>query len=148
MKKIVFKLIPYTLAFVLGLYVIEILAGIISALSEFKFQFGNHVNEVLLNGIQHPFANIHAYVQQKNPIMILGALIILMYLFYFAMKRRSKNQDWQTADEQTHGSATWGDSKELINDGHYFKIKTKEIQNEFDKSIDKKILAQIKEERG
>ena len=64
------------------------------------------------------------------------------------MKRHSKKQDWQTADEQTHGSARWGSERELINDGHYFKFKEKEVQTEFNASFDNDVLNEIKKLRG
>lgn len=118
------------------------------ALSQFKAQIGLHVNAVLTNAIQHPIVNIQTYMQQYNPIMLLGALGLLVYLLYFAMKRHSKKQDWQTADEQTHGSARWGSEKELINDGHYFKFKEKEVQTEFNESFDNDVLNEIKKLRG
>ena len=118
------------------------------ALSQFKAQIGLHVNAVLTNAIQHPIVNIQSYMQQHNPIMLLGALGLLVYLLYFAMKRHSKKQDWQTADEQTHGSARWGSERELINDGHYFKIKEKEVQTEFNESFDNDVLNEIKKLRG
>ncbi len=118
------------------------------ALSQFKAQIGLHVNTVLTNAIQHPIVNIQTYMQQHNPIMLLGALGLLIYLFYFAMKRHSKKQDWQTADEQTHGSARWGSEKELINDGHYFKFKEKEVQTEFNESFDNDVLNEIRKLRG
>ena len=118
------------------------------ALSQFKTQIGLHVNAVLMNVIQHPIVNIQTYMQQHNPIMLLGALGLLVYLLYFAMKRHSKKQDWQTADEQTHGSARWGSERELINDGHYFKIKEKEVQTEFNESFDNDVLNEIKKLRG
>lgn len=118
------------------------------ALSQFKAQIGLHVNAVLTNAIQHPIVNIQSYMQQHNPIMLLGALGLLVYLLYFAMKRHSKKQDWQTADEQTHGSARWGSEKELINDGHYFKFKEKEVQTEFNESFDNDVLNEIRKLRG
>ena len=118
------------------------------ALSQFKAQIGLHVNAVLTNAIQHPIVNIQLYMQQHNPIMLLGALGLLVYLLYFAMKRHSKKQDWQTADEQTHGSARWGSEKELINDGHYFKFKEKEVQTEFNESFDNDVLNEIRKLRG
>ena len=118
------------------------------ALSQFKAQIGLHVNAVLMNVIQHPIVNIQTYMQQHNPIMLLGALGLLVYLLYFAMKRHSKKQDWQTTDEQTHGSARWGSEKELINDGHYFKFKEKEVQTEFNESFDNDVLNEIKKLRG
>ena len=118
------------------------------ALSQFKAQIGLHVNAVLMNAIQHPIVNIQSYMQQHNPIMLLGALGLLVYLLYFAMKRHSKKQDWQTADDQTHGSARWGSEKELINDGHYFKFKEKEVQTEFNESFDNDALNEISKIRG
>lgn len=148
MKKSILKTIPYVLVYFLGVYIIEILTAYLMALSQFKAQIGIHVNEVLTNAIQHPLSNIQMYIQQHNPIMILGALGLLGYLFYFAMKRHSKNQDWQTADEQTHGSARWGSEKEIIDDGHYFKFKEKETQNKFKSSLDDNVLKEIRKLRG
>lgn len=144
MKQRILKTIPYVITFFLGVYVIEILTSYVMGLSQFKAQISEHSHDILMNAIQHPLLNIQMYIQQHNPLMILGSLALLAYLFYFAMKRHAKKQDWKTADEQTHGSATWGNEKTLVNDGHYFKIKEKTLQNEFAKSIDSDVINKIK----
>lgn len=147
MKNRILKAIPYILTFFLGVYGIEILTSYVMGLSQFKAQINEHSHDIFLNAIEHPLLNIQMYIQQHNPLMILGTLALLIYLIYFAMKRHSKNQDWKTADEQTHGSATWGNEQQLINNGHYFKLKEKTLQNEFTKSINVDVINEIKQNR-
>lgn len=129
---------PYLLTLVIGLYLAEILAGSVMALSRYKLTFADHMPTVLKQLALHPWHYYNLYLGQKNPVLIIVSVAVILYTIYFALKRNSKHKAWETADTETHGSATWGNLKEL-ND-HYFSINAKDLTTAFNKSIATEIL--------
>ena len=129
---------PYLLTLIIGLYLAEILAGAIMALSRYKLTFADHMPTVLKQLALRPWHYYSLYLGQKNPVLIIVSFAVILYTIYFALKRNSKHKAWETADTETHGSATWGNLKEL-ND-HYFSINAKDLTTAFNKSIATEIL--------
>ena len=129
---------PYLLTLIIGLYLAEILAGSVMALSRYKLTFADHMPTVLTQLALHPWHYYNLYLGQKNPVLIIVSVAVILYTIYFALKRNSKHKAWETADTETHGSATWGDLKELSN--HYFSINAKDLTTAFNKSIATEIL--------
>lgn len=129
---------PYLLTLVIGLYLAEILAGSVMALSRYKLTFADHMPTVLTQLALHPWHYYNLYLGQKNPVLIIVSVAVILYTIYFALKRNSKHKAWETADTETHGSATWGDLKELSD--HYFSINTKDLKTAFNNSIATEIL--------
>lgn len=79
------------------------------------------------------------YFNQKNPVLIIISVATLFYVIYFALKRNAKNKPWQTADTDTHGSATWGRLAELLAH-YYFKISQRDLTKNFNQGLDQKVL--------
>lgn len=129
---------PYLLTLVIGLYLAEILAGAIMALSRYKLTFADHMPTILKQLALHPWHYYNLYLGQKNPVLIIVSVAVILYTIYFALKRNSKHKAWETADTETHGSATWGDLKGLSD--HYFSINTKDLKTAFNNSIATEIL--------
>ena len=129
---------PYLLTLIIGLYLAEILAGSVMALSRYKLTFADHMPTVLTQLALHPWHYYNLYLGQKNPVLIIVSVAVILYTIYFALKRNSKHKAWKTADTETHGSATWGDLKELSD--HYFSINAKDLTTAFNKSIATEIL--------
>ncbi len=129
---------PYLLTLIIGLYLAEILAGSVMALSRYKLTFADHMPTVLKQLALHPWHYYNLYLGQKNPVLIIISVAVILYTIYFALKRNSKHKAWETADTETHGSATWGDLKELSD--HYFSINTKDLKTAFNNSIATEIL--------
>ena len=132
---------PYLLTLVIGLYLAEILAGAIMALSRYKLTFADHMPTVLKQLALHPWHYYNLYLGQKNPVLIIVSVAVILYTIYFALKRNSKHKAWETADTETHGSATWGNLKELSD--HYFSINTKDLTTAFNKSTKVEILKSL-----
>lgn len=129
---------PYLLTLVIGLYLAEILAGSVMALSRYKLTFADHMPTILKQLALHPLHYYNLYLGQKNPVLIIVSVAVILYTIYFALKRNSKHKAWETADTETHGSATWGNLKELSD--HYFSINTKDLKTAFNNSIATEIL--------
>lgn len=132
---------PYGLTLIAGLYLVGILTGTIMALSKYKLTTAVHLSAVLKQLAFHPWHNDLLYLSQKNPISIIAGIGVILYTLYLALKHNSQHQSWQTADTETHGSATWGDLKEL-ND-HYFSINTKDLTTAFNNSTQAEILKSL-----
>lgn len=125
---------PYLLTLIIGLYLAEILAGSVMALSRYKLAFADHMPTVLKQLALHPWHYYNLYLGQKNPVLIIVSVAVVLYTIYFALKRNSKNKAWETADTETHGSATWGNLKELSD--HYFSISPKDLTTSFNTMTD------------
>lgn len=129
---------PYLLTLIIGLYLAEILAGAVMALSHYKLTFTDHMPTVLKQLALHPWHYYNLYLGQKNPVLIIVSVAVVLYTIYFALKRNSKHKAWETADTETHGSATWGNLKELSD--HYFSINAKDLTTAFNRSTTTEIL--------
>lgn len=125
---------PYLLTLIIGLYLAEILAGSVMSLSRYKLAFADHMPTVLKQLALHPWHYYNLYLGQKNPVLIIVSVAVVLYTIYFALKRNSKHKAWETADTETHGSATWGNLKELSD--HYFSISPKDLTTSFNTMTD------------
>lgn len=128
----------YLLTLIIGLYLAEILAGSVMAVSHYKLTFVDHMPTVLKQLALHPWHYYNLYLGQKNPVLIIVSIAVVLYTIYFALKRNSKHKAWETADTETHGSATWGNLKELSD--HYFSINAKDLTTAFNRSTTIEIL--------
>ncbi|OEY83864.1 conjugal transfer protein [Oenococcus kitaharae] len=131
----------YLLTLAIGLYLAEILAGAIMALSRYKLTFADHMPTVLKQLTLHPWHYYNLYLGQKNPVLIIVSAAVVLYTIYFALKRNGKKKSWETADTETHGSATWGNLKELS--AHYFSISDKDLTTAFNNSTKAEILQSL-----
>lgn len=132
---------PYLITLLVGLYLAEILAGSVMALSRYKLTFADHLPTVLKQLVLRPWHYYTLYLNQRNPILIIVSVAVILYTFYFALKRNGKHKAWETADTETHGSATWGDLKELSE--HYFSLTSKDLTAAFNKSTQADILKSL-----
>ncbi|KGI00298.1 hypothetical protein [Oenococcus oeni] len=129
---------PYILTLLLGLYLAEILTGSILALSKYKLTFADHMPDVLKGLALHPIHYYTMYLAQRNPALIIISVAVILYTAYFVLKRNSKNKSWETADTDTHGSATWGDIKDLME--HFFRINEKDLTRNFNQETNADVL--------
>ena len=134
---------PYLLTLIIGLYLAEILAGAVMALSRYKLTFADHVPTVLKQLVLHPWHYYNLYLGQKNPVLIIVSIAVVLYTIYFALKRNSKHKAWETADTETHGSATWGNLKELLT--QYFTISSKDLSSQFNESLNSDVIKQLQD---
>ena len=83
---------PYLLTLIIGLYLAEILAGSVMALSHYKLTFADHMPTVLKQLALHPWHYYNLYLGQKNPVLIIVSVAVILYTIYFALKRNSKHK--------------------------------------------------------
>ncbi|ATL80173.1 conjugal transfer protein [Lactiplantibacillus plantarum] len=134
---------PYLLTLIIGLYLAEILAGSVMALSHYKLTFADHMPTVLKQLALHPWHYYNLYLGQKNPVLIIVSIAVVLYTIYFALKRNSKHKAWEKADTDTHGSATWGNVKDLLT--QYFTISSKDLSSQFNESLNSDVIKQLQD---
>ncbi|KRM07541.1 hypothetical protein FC89_GL000228 [Liquorilactobacillus ghanensis DSM 18630] len=146
-KSLLWGTLRYAVSLLLGLYVIQVLVSEFMALSQYKLTIGQYAGGIAMNALIHPFHNFFMYLSQKNPLLIILSIAWVFYLIYFGLKRKQKTKDWEAADTQTHGSATWGSYKELLQH-YYLAKKTSDVQDEFSQSINQETIEQLKQRGG
>lgn len=146
-KSLLWGTLKYAVSLLIGLYLVQVLVSEFMALSQYKLTIGQYAGGVAINALTHPFQNFSMYLNQRNPLLIILSVVWVFYVIYFGLKRNQKAKDWETADTQTHGSATWGSYKELLQH-YYLAEKTSDVQDEFSKSIDQNIISQLKQKGG
>ena len=143
--KIIKSVVPYLLSLLAGLYLIVIFTGSFMGLAQYKIAFSEKFSDVLKELALHPLSHYLAYIHEKTPLAIILSIALILYLIYFALRRKKAKGSWETADTETHGSADWGNSKELFS--KYFGVGQKKLKEDFDNSIDQEIIDKLNKER-
>lgn len=137
------KSIPYLIMLLVGFYLALLLTAFILALSQYKLEIGNHLTDILKEASFSPIHYYKLYLTQKQPPLIIISIVTILYTAYFGLKRTSKHKEWTTADTDTHGSATWGNVKDLLT--QYFTISSKDLSSQFNKSLKSDVIKQLQE---
>lgn len=141
--KILKGILPYLIAILAGLYLAELVTGALMGISKYKMTFTEHLPAFLKQLAIYPFHYYGLYLSQRNPALIIISVAVILYIAYFALKRQSKHKQWETADTDTHGSATWGTVKEL--QGRYFTIKQGDLINTFTQATNQEIIERLQQ---
>ncbi|MBF7128048.1 conjugal transfer protein [Pediococcus pentosaceus] len=135
------KSIPYLIMLLVGLYLAILLTALILALAEYKLQITDHFTAILKQVSLRPVHYYMLYLTQKQPPLIIISIVTVLYTLYFGLKRQSKSKEWKTANTDTHGSATWGNVKDLLT--QYFTINSKDLSTQFNKSLKQETLKKL-----
>lgn len=136
-------LIPYLIALLAGFYLVVLITGSFMALSQYKLDLPQHFSSIITGLATHPIHYYSLYLSQKNPLTIILSVVFILYLAYFALKRSKKGKEWETADTDTHGSATWGNIRDLLS--QYFSITPKNLSDSFNKSLNADTIKSLQE---
>ncbi|MBC1228622.1 hypothetical protein [Listeria booriae] len=84
----------------------------------------------------HPWIYVHTYIQDKNPIFILGLSFVLIYFIYVQFKNKSKKDGWE-ADEKKgyHGTARWAKTSEIFDGKNFIAQSKAEVWATFQASL-------------
>ncbi|HEM9586135.1 TPA: conjugal transfer protein [Streptococcus agalactiae] len=140
-SKFILTILKYIILLFIGLYFAVIVTGSIMGLSQYKLEISKHFKDTIISLMLHPLKYYLLYFNQKNPILILISIAVAIYLAYFAIKKGTKNNEWKTDGKITHGSASWGNLNEVLN--QYYKISPKDITANFKNSFDESILEKV-----
>lgn len=137
------KSIPYLIMLLVGFYLAILLTALILALAQYKLQITDHLTGILKEVSFSPFHYFKLYLVQKQPPLIIVSIATILYTVYFGLKRQSKAKQWETADTDTHGSATWGNVEDLLT--QYFTISSKDLSSQFNKSLKSDVIKQLQD---
>ena len=135
LKKISWIIVSFLL---LEAIIITALVGL-NTLSEYKLDI---TSTVLVENITNTFTHLGTFIksnwEEKNPFLMIGTMVALVYSLYANSKRTSKKEGWETEERNTyHGSARWGTLKELFQTSNFFKKSKESIQTDFKNSLTK-----------
>ena len=116
--------------------IITALVGL-NTLSQYKLEI---TSTVLVDNITNTFTHLGTFIksnwEEKNPFLLIGTIVALVYSLYANSKTNSKKEGWETEDKNAyHGSARWGSLKELFKTPNFFKQQKDSIQADFMKSF-------------
>lgn len=137
------KSIPYLIMLLVGFYLAILVTALILALAQYKLQVTDHLTGILKEVSFSPFHYYKLYLGQKQPPLIIVSIATVIYTLYFALKRQSKAKQWETADTDTHGSATWGNVKDLLS--QYFTTSTKDLSSQFNDSLNQETVKRLQD---
>lgn len=89
------------------------------------------VIDILLEQIKHPINTIQGYIDDKNPLIILGTIGNGVFNLYLQLTSKSKKEGWEVHEKNAyHGSARWAKEKEIYADGNYQAVPVNDVYNE------------------
>lgn len=146
LKKTLIQFAKYLIGVLLGFYLIVLVTGEVMGLSAQKAKFLETFPDWTMTLIKHPIHYWWQYViADHNPLALFGSIAVIGYMVFFALKSSAKHKDWETADTETHGSATWGHLKALLNKS-YKESKAKDVSSNFETSLNQDTLKAIREQ--
>lgn len=116
LKQIIFYLVILLILLCLFL----ILSTLLMTLVEHKLDVtGDIALNSVMETVRHPISYISSAINERNPIVIVGGLLIIGYTALLFFKSLAKKKSWEVDKNDTHGSARWTDKKELLSSGDY-----------------------------
>ncbi|WP_298841644.1 hypothetical protein [uncultured Clostridium sp.] len=100
-----------------------------STLSQYKVK--NMTSKIMKksfsNLLIHPFNTIVKMISEKNPILIIGTIIVIVYMIYVIYK--SNHKDTYKIEEKyaVHGSSRYATNKEIFVENETIGIPVKQI---------------------
>lgn len=110
----------------------------LETLAEYKLDINL---DIILNELRDTFFNIFSvignYWAEKNPLFIIGTVVIFIYTLILH-KGNLKKDGWDTEVDNTyHGSSRWAKGHEIFDNQNFIKQSKRQVQSEFLKSLQK-----------
>ena len=137
MKKSAFKrLIFYLAAMLLLLYMLMLILTAFMTFAAYKLDITSAVMfDSILQTARHPVHYGLMAIKENNPLFIIGAVAVVVYLVFLYVKSFTKEKPWETDKNDTHGSAKWMDKKSLAKGKNYHLISYRTLYEEWKKSM-------------
>jgi hypothetical protein len=135
MKKI--KLFVYLIITLILEMIVLCASLLVSILNQYKVK--NMTSEIMKesvsNFLMHPFNTIAKMINEKNPILIIGTIIVLIYMIYVVYK--SENKDTYKIEEKyaVHGSSRYAINNEIFVKDETIGIPVKQILKDLESSF-------------
>lgn len=99
----------------------------------------NIVMDTLLEQVKHPVDTIQGYINDKNPIFIIGTIGNALFNLYLQIASKGKKEGWDVHEKNAyHGSARWAREKEIYADGNYEAVPVNDVYRELVNSLSQK----------
>ena len=110
---------------------------LVSILNQYKVKnmTSKIMKENFSNFFIHPFYTIAKMINEKNPILIVGTIIVLIYLIYLIYK--SENKESYKIEEKyaVHGSSRFANNNEIFVKNETIGIPIKQMLKDLEKSM-------------
>ncbi|WP_413473931.1 hypothetical protein [Streptococcus parauberis] len=129
---LIFNVVMFFLVEFIYLVLIQLFMTVV----KFKLNLTNTIVMAdIKNTCLHPIMTALRLIDGRNPLYILGSVLLAIYFIYLTLKQVHKtSSDWENSKKGTHGTARWGAFKELIKDGNYKYISERNFFSEWKKT--------------
>ena len=135
MKKI--KLFIYSIITLILEMIVLCASLLVSILNQYKVK--NMTSEIMKesfsNFLIHPFNTIAKMINEKNPILIVGTIIVLIYMVYVVYKSENKNTYKIEEKYAVHGSSRYAINSEIFVKDETIGIPVKQILKDLESSF-------------
>ena len=135
MKKI--KLFVYLIITLILEMIVLCSSLLVSILNQYKVK--NMTSEIMKesfsNFLMHPFNTIAKMINEKNPILIIGTIIVLIYMIYVVYKSENKKTYKIEEKYAVHGSSRYAINSEIFVKDETIGIPVKQILKDLESSF-------------
>ena len=127
MKKI--KLFGYLIITLILEIIVLSATLLVSMLNQYKIK--NMTTEIMKanfsNFLIHPFNVISKMINEKNPILIIGTIIVIVYMIYVIYKSNNKHTYKIEEKYAVHGSSRYANNNEIFVKNETIGVPVKQI---------------------
>ena len=127
MKKI--KLFGYLIITLILEIIVLSATLLVSILNQYKIK--NMTTEIMKanfsNFLIHPFNVISKMINEKNPILIIGTIIVIVYMIYVIYKSNNKHTYKIEEKYAVHGSSRYANNNEIFVKNETIGVPVKQI---------------------
>lgn len=134
-------LIKFLWFLVLFLVIEALLLGVIEVLTIFLENSitdisSDFITNQLAYTYQNPITMIQTYINESNPLFLIGTLANAISCFVALFKRsQRKKKGWQSQSEGYHGSAHWATKAEILDHHNFNKANKNAVAKAFNQSL-------------
>ena len=135
MKKI--RLFVYPIITLILEMIVLCVSLLVSILNQYKVK--NMTSEIMKDSFSnfmiHPFNTIAKMINEKNPILIVGTIIVLIYMIYVVYKFENKRTYKIEEKYAVHGSSRYAINREIFVKDETIGVPVKRILKDLESSF-------------
>lgn len=93
------------------------------------------MKESFLNLLSHPIDSISKMISEKNPVLIIGTIIVLVYMIYVVNKSSYKSTYKIEEKYAVHGSSRFANNKEIFVENETIGVPIKQMLRDLEASM-------------
>ena len=94
------------------------------------------VNESFSNLLLHPINSISGMISRKDPVLIIGTIILLVYIFYGLYKSTNKDTYQIESKYAVHGSSRFANNHEILVEDETIGIPVNQLFEDLERSME------------